>query len=85
MIARVALLLFTFCSAVLAEGKSAIDFTGHYELVRSAKTAFAFDVQQNGNSAAISFSAAHQDGSGAAPDGDGKGRLNSRGELEFKF
>ena len=85
MKARVVFLLLTFCSGALAAEKSAIDFTGHYQLAKSSKAAFALDVEQKGKTATISFSAAHQDGSGAAPDGDGQGRLNARGELEFKF
>ena len=85
MKSHVSFLLLTFCTGAVAADKSAIDFSGHYELAKSSKAAFALEVEQKGKTATISFSAAHQDGSGAAPDGDGKGRLNPRGELEFKF
>ncbi len=61
------------------------DFTGHYELAKSGAKAFALDVTQKDGRAEISFSAAHEDGSGAAPDGDGRGRLNEQGELAFAF
>ena len=82
---RAVFLLFTLGICACATDKPAIDFSGHYELAKSSKAVFAADVQQKGTTAAVSFSASRQDGSGAAPDGDGKGRLNSRGELEFKF
>lgn len=59
--------------------------TGHYELAKKSNSPLSFDVQQKGKSATISFSAAHADGSGAAPDGDGEGALNAKGELEFKW
>ena len=42
-------------------------------------------MQQKGKTAKTSFSAGHADGSGAAPDGDGEGALNAKGELEFKW
>ncbi len=61
------------------------DFTGHYELVKSGPKVFALDVVQKGQQAEVSFSAAHENGSGAAPDGDGQGRINAQGELAFTF
>lgn len=61
------------------------DFTGHYELAKSGAKAFALDVTQKDDKAEISFSAAHEDGSGAAPDADGQGRINTHGELAFTF
>lgn len=64
---------------------SAPDFTGHYELAKSTAKAFALDVTQKDGKAEVSFSAGHEDGSGAAPDGDGKGRINAQGELTFSF
>jgi hypothetical protein len=62
------------------------DFTGHYELADAKSDwSFSLDVTQAGTKADISFSAANNDGSGAAPDGDGKGDLDSTGILKFKF
>jgi hypothetical protein len=62
------------------------DFTGHYELADAkADRSFSLDVQQTGSQAEISFSAAMADGSGAAPDGDGKGQINPAGGLTFTF
>ena len=68
-----------------AADQPAKDLTGHYELTKSSKSAVSFDVQQKGKTAIISFSAAHVDGSGAAPDGDGVGKVNNKGELVFTW
>jgi hypothetical protein len=62
-----------------------ISFTGRFELTKDEGKAFALDVVQSGKEAKISFSAGNEDGSGAAPDGDGHGAINSKGELVFKF
>ena len=61
------------------------NYNGHYELA-GAKTdrMFSLDVRQTGSRADISFSAAMADGSGAAPDGTGKGRVED-GVLSFPF
>ena len=57
--------------------------TGHYELAKKSNSPLSFDVLQKGKSATTSFSAGNADGSGAAPDGDGEGTLNSKGELLY--
>ena len=63
-----------------------VNFTGHYELADAhADHAFSFDVTQTGSRVTISFSAGMADGSGAAPDGDGKGTVDKTGVLTFKF
>jgi hypothetical protein len=76
--------IFLAGSGVHAEAKDP-NFSGHYELA-GAKTgrSFTLDVRQTGSRAEISFSAAMDDGSGAAPDGDGKGEVED-GILSFKF
>lgn len=78
-------MLVALVGQVLAAPVGTGDFTGHYELTKNGPKAFALDVTQKGRSAEVSFSAANEDGSGAAPDGDGQGQLNARGELQFKF
>jgi len=61
------------------------NYNGHYELIDAKGTrSFSLDVKQTGSSADISFSAAMTDGSGAAPDGTGKGHVED-GVLSFKF
>jgi len=61
------------------------NYGGHYELTdaKAART-FTLDVRQTGSRADVSFSAAMADGSGAAPDGAGKGRVED-GVLSFAF
>ena len=61
------------------------NYSGHYELAdaKAART-FSLEVKQTGSRADVSFSAAMADGSGAAPDGAGKGRVED-GVLSFSF
>jgi hypothetical protein len=60
------------------------DFTGRYE--RSGGTSiFILHVTQRGANADVEFSASKADGSGAAPDGNGRGALNEKNELVFTF
>ena len=68
-----------------AAEKVAPDFTGHYERTGDAKTVFILIIRHTGDSAEMEFSAGRADGAGAAPDGNGKGSLNEKGELEFTF
>src|ERR1700682_5039995 len=62
-----------------------INYSGHYELtdVKAGRT-FSLEVPQTGSRPNVSFSAAMEDGSDAAPDGTGKGRVED-GILSFKF
>jgi hypothetical protein len=84
-------LLFTgilslFLGVLFEARAEAIDYTGHYELTNAnADSVFALDITQTGSKADLSFSASMVDGSGAAPDGDGKGVVDKAGVLTFKF
>jgi len=80
-----ALAFLAVAFAAHAADPTADSLTGHYELTKKGKSSLTFDVLQKGKSATTSFSAANVDGSGAAPDGDGEGTLNAKGELEFKW
>jgi hypothetical protein len=79
------LLFLGLTLAVRAADPATGDFTGHYGLTKKTNSPFALDVQQSGKSAKTSFSAGNADGSGAAPDGDGEGAINAKGELAFKW
>ena len=68
-----------------AAEKVAPDFTGHYERAGDAKTVFILIIRHTGATAEMEFSAGRADGTGAAPDGTGKGTLNDKNELEFTF
>jgi hypothetical protein len=82
--------LFLFMAALFGALSSpatatTTNYNGHYELVgaKGSRT-FSLDVKQTGSRAEVSFSAAMTDGSGAAPDGAGKGHVED-GVLSFKF
>ena len=61
------------------------NYNGHYELADAkANRTFLLEVKQTGSRAKVSFSAAMADGSVAAPDGAGKGRVED-GVLSFAF
>jgi hypothetical protein len=75
----------------VAPGRAAAadtNFAGHSELSKAkanAGRAFTLDVKQTDpHHAEITFSAAMDDGSGSAPDGWGKGKIED-GVLSFKF
>ena len=60
-------------------------YTGHYELADAkGDRTFSLDISQTGSRAKVSFSAAMANGSGAAPDGTGQGRVED-GVLSFTF
>jgi hypothetical protein len=66
-------------------GATETNYTGHYELADAkAGRTFSLEVKQTGHRADVSFSAAMADGSGTAPDGTGKGRVED-GVLSFEF
>jgi hypothetical protein len=62
-----------------------VNYNGHYEMVDlKAARVFSLKVKQTKHDADVTFSAAMADGSGPAPDGAGKGRIE-KGVLSFKF
>jgi hypothetical protein len=61
------------------------DFSGSYQLAgHRTDRVFSLAVHVDGQRAKVSFSAAMADGSGAAPDAEGTGKLRD-GALSFKF
>lgn len=46
---------------------------------------FQLSVEQNGTAVSIYFNANRKDGSGAGPEGDGKGSAKGKGALEFTW
>ena len=62
-----------------------VNYNGRYEMVDlKAARVFSLKVTQTKHVADVTFSAAMADGSGPAPDGAGKGRIEN-GILSFKF
>jgi len=74
-------------TAIPASAAPAIkpDFNGNYELAgKRTDRVFSLAVQLKGRRATITFSASMADGSGAAPDAEGTGKIED-GVLSFKF
>jgi hypothetical protein len=46
---------------------------------------FQMSIEESGNAIQVSFDAAYNDAHGAAPDGQGPGRITTKGALEFKW
>jgi hypothetical protein len=46
---------------------------------------FQMSIEQSGNAIQVSFDAAYNDAHGAAPDGQGPGRVTTKDALEFKW
>ena len=68
-----------------AEAKPAPNYAGSYELAgKRTDRVFSLDVKLTGRRAQVSFSAAMADGSGAAPDAAGTGKV-ADDILTFKF
>lgn len=79
-------LVFVVTSVTSISAPAPAKISGHYELADAkADRSFSLDITQADSHADISFSAAMADGSGAAPDGDGKGQVNAAGVLSFTF
>jgi hypothetical protein len=83
---RTILFAVAFFACILGRAAATeADYTGRYELVDAkAGRAFSLEVRQTHARADVSFSAAMDDGSGSAPEGQGKGRIKD-GVLSFAF
>jgi len=78
------LVVWAGVAGVLAD--DSVSFTGHYEpVVAATDSVFALDISQSGAQAEVSFSASLTDGSGAAPDAEGRGKVDAGGVLKFTF
>jgi len=80
------ILAFTLCGTLFSQAAATKpDYNGHYELAdaKSDRT-FSLEVRQTDSKFVVSFSAAMADGTGAAPDGSGNGRVED-GVLSFDF
>jgi hypothetical protein len=84
-VAMVALAVLLFAMVLAHAAKGETNYGGRYELVDGkAGRTFSLVVNQKKSRAEVSFSAAMADGSGAAPDGTGKGQIED-GVLSFAF
>jgi hypothetical protein len=62
-------------------------WAGEYrnENLLNGQAIFQFSIQQSGKAIRIAFDAAYNDGHGAAPDGEGQGKIAGTNALEFKW
>lgn len=81
-----AAIVTSFLSSLATPSAAAdMNYNGHYEIADpKAVRTFSLEVKQTGSRAAVTFSAAMADGSGAAPDAEGKGHVEN-GVLSFDF
>jgi hypothetical protein len=62
-------------------------FAGEYadKKLLNGKAVFQMSIEGSGNNTRVCFSAVNNDGSGAAPEAEGTGKVTGKGTLEFKF
>jgi hypothetical protein len=51
----------------------------------NGEAVFEMSIEQSGNAIKVSFDAAYNDAHGAAPDGEGQGKITGKNTLEFKW
>jgi hypothetical protein len=82
-----ALLLVVGTLLTISIASAAENFAGEYadKNYLHGKSVFQLSVEQGGNDVGLFFSAANNDGSGAGPEGQGRGKVTSKGTVEFKW
>jgi hypothetical protein len=73
--------------ALLITRANAQNFAGEYadKNFLKGQGVFQMSLEQTGNTVSVFFSAARNDGSGAAPEADGSGKVTPKGVVEFKW
>lgn len=62
------------------------NFSGNYQTIESrTDSQLSLEVHQQEETATIDIAAANASGRGVAPDGSGKGQIETDGNLHFKF
>jgi hypothetical protein len=81
------LLLFAAIGFALAELVRGQSFAGEYadKNYQNGGAAFHMSIEGSGNNTQGWFSVGKNNGAGSAPEGQGTGKINSKGALEFKF
>jgi hypothetical protein len=84
---RIALPLLAIALFVTAIAADSANFAGEYadKNFLKGQAVFQMSLEQNGNVVVVFFSAGHNDGSGAAPEADGKGKVSAKGTVEFTW
>ena len=73
--------------AITLSVASAGTWTGEYadKHFQNGLAVFQLSLEENGNLVSVIFSAVHNDGQGAAPEADGKGKVTKTGAVEFTW
>jgi hypothetical protein len=63
------------------------NWTGEYadKNFLNGQAVFELSIQQSGNAVQVSFDAAYHDAHGAAPDGEGQGKITGKSNLAFDW
>ena len=82
----VALMALTI-SAMIVVAADTPNFAGEYadKKFHKGQDVFQMSLEQSGNDVLVFFSAVHNDAHGAAPEADGRGKVTSKGKVEFKW
>jgi hypothetical protein len=77
-------LLLLVVSTLAAE---APNFAGEYadKKFLNGQAVFQMSLEQSGSTVSVWLSAVYNDGHGAAPEGEGTGKVTSKGTVEFRF
>jgi hypothetical protein len=81
-------LLFTAIAFALSvTAAEASNFAGEYadKKFLNGQAVFQMSLEQSGNTVSVWFSAGYNDGHGAGPEAEGKGKITPKGTVEFKF
>ena len=84
----VALFISTIISATVSSAPSAEpNWVGEYadKKFLDGQAIFQMSIEQSGNAIQVSFDAAYNDAHGAAPNGQGPGRITTKDALGFKW
>ena len=84
----VALFISIIISATVSSAPSAEpNWVGEYadKNFLRGQAAFQMAIEQSGNSIEVSFDAAYADAHGAAPDGDGQGKISGKNKIAFNW
>ena len=80
-------LLLTAIAFVFSISAAQAQLAGEYadKSYRGGSAVFQMSIEGSGNGTQVWFSAIRHDAQGSAPEGQGYGKMNSKGALEFRF
>ena len=70
---------------VMAAGPAKFDGEYADKKFLNGQAVFQMSLEQSGNAVSVWFSAGYNDGHGAGPEAEGKGKITPKGTVEFNF